>query len=128
MVTAGSVTFDANGNITSDTREYAPNNVYYTYKQAVIDLHSTSAWGGSPNPNDVYERTFLKLREVSLTYNVPDNVVANLGFIKDISVSFIGQNVLFWARDFKYSDPDGGTEDFADPSVRYLGGNIKLSF
>jgi len=128
MVTSGSVTYDSFGNITSDTRVYAPNDVTYTYKQATIDLHSTSAWGGSANPNDVYERTFLKLREVSLTYNIPSNVIANLGFIKDVSVSFIGQNVLFWAKDFKYSDPDGGSEDFADPSVRYLGGNIKLSF
>jgi len=54
--------------------------------------------------------------------------LGNLAFIKGASVSFIGQNVLFWAKDFKYSDPDGGTEDFSDPSVRYLGGNIKLSF
>ena len=53
MVVSGSVTYDTDGNITSDTREYVPNDVTYTYKQAVIDLHSSSAWGGSANPNDV---------------------------------------------------------------------------
>jgi hypothetical protein len=129
-VISGSVTYDVNGNITSDTRQFAPNDVPSTYKQAVLDLHSTSAWGGSGNPNDIYERTFLKLREVSLTYDVPANFLNTLGggFIKGASVSFVGQNVLFWAKDFKYSDPDGGNEDFADPSVRYLGGNIKFSF
>lgn len=127
-VVGGAVTFDTYGNITSDTREYAPNDIYTTYKQAVTDFHNTSAWGGSANPNDVYERTFMKLRELSVTYQVPGKVLGKLGFIKGASVSFIGQNVLFWAKDFKYSDPDGGTEDFADPSVRYLGGNIKLSF
>jgi hypothetical protein len=94
----------------------------------VTDFHNTSAWGGSANPNDVYERTFMKLREISLTYQVPVKALGKLAFIKGASVSFIGQNVLFWAKDFKYSDPDGGTEDFSDPSVRYLGGNIKLSF
>ena len=128
MVVGGSVTYDTYGNITSDTREYAPNDVYTTYKQAVTDFHNTSAWGGSANPNDVYERTFMKLREISLTYQVPGKVLGKLGIIKGASVSFIGQNVLFWAKDFKYSDPDGGTEDFSDPSRRYLGGNIKLSF
>ena len=60
------------GNITTDTREYAPNDVH-TYNQAVEDLHNTSAWGGSANPNDIYTRTFLKLREISLTYTVPEN-------------------------------------------------------
>ena len=51
-----------------------------------------------------------------------------MGPVKGASISFVGQNVLFWAKDFKYSDPDGGNENFSDPSVRYLGGNIKLSF
>jgi TonB-linked SusC/RagA family outer membrane protein len=129
-VVSGSVTYDVNGNITSDTREYAPNDVPTTYKQAVQDLHSTSAWGGSANPNDIYARTFLKLREISLTYTIPKNILANMGggVIKGASVSLIGQNVLFWSKDWKYSDPDGGVEDFADPSVRYLGGKIKVSF
>jgi TonB-linked SusC/RagA family outer membrane protein len=129
-VVSGEVTYDPNGNILTDTREYAPNEVATTYKQAVQDLHSTSAWGGSGNPNDVYARTFLKLRELSLTYTVPNQFLGNFGggFIKNASVGFVGQNVLFWSKDWKYSDPDGGNEDFADPSVRYLGFNVKLSF
>jgi hypothetical protein len=130
QVTSGTVTFDTNGNILTDTRQYKPNDVPETYKQSVIDFHNSSAWGGSANPNDVYSRTFLKLREVSLTYTVPNRILNNWGrgVIKGASIAFVGQNVLFWAKDFKYSDPDGGSEDFADPSVRYLGGNIKLTF
>lgn len=130
QVVSGEVTYDPNGNILTDTREYAPNEVASTYKQAAQDLHNTSAWGGSANPNDVYARTFLKLRELSLTYTIPDQFLDNLGggFIKNASIGFVGQNVLFWSKDWKYSDPDGGNEDFADPSVRYLGGNIKLTF
>jgi TonB-linked SusC/RagA family outer membrane protein len=129
-IISGSVTYDTNGNITSDTREYAPNDIPTTYKQAVQDLHSTSAWGGSANPNDVYERTFLKLRELSLTYTFPENWLKNLGngFVKGASLSFVGQNVFFWSKDWKYSDPDGGNEDFSDPSVRYLGANFKVTF
>lgn len=47
---------------------------------------------------------------------------------QSLSVSAIGQNVLFWAKDFKYSDPDGGSENFSDPSQRYLGFNVKIGF
>ncbi len=129
-IISGTVEYDPNGNITSDTREYAPNDVATTYKQAALDLHNTSAWGGSGNPNDIYERTFLKLRELSLTYSIPGSFLNNWagGFVKAASVSFIGQNVLFWSKDWKYSDPDGGSEDFSDPSVRYLGGSIRVTF
>lgn len=128
MVTSGSATYDVSGNILTDDREYAPNDVPVYYQDAVRRLHASSVWGGTPTPNDIYERTFLKLREISLTYTVPNKIMSNWGPVKGASVSFVGQNVLFWAKDFKYSDPDGGSEDFSDPSVRYLGGNIKLSF
>lgn len=125
-VVSGSVTYDAFGNITSDTRVFAPNDVYTTYKQYIIDLHNSSAWGGNGSPADTYSKTFFKLREISLTYTVPEKYLR--GWAKAASVSLVGQNVLLWAKQFKYSDPDGGREDFADPSVRYLGGNIKFTF
>ena len=125
-VTGGAVTYDQYGNITSDNRTYAPNDQYISYKQYIVDLHNSSAWGGNGSPADTYSKTFVKLREVSLTYAVPRKYLSNLA--KSASVSFVGQNVLLWAKDFKYSDPDGGYEDFADPSVRYLGFNIKLTF
>lgn len=125
-VVSGTVTYDKVGNITSDTRVYAPNDVYTTYSRYAIDLHNSSAWGGNGSPADTYSKTFFKLRELSLTYNLPTNILH--GVAKAGSVSFVGQNVLMWAKDFKYSDPDGGVEDFSDPAVRYLGFNVKLTF
>ena len=123
---SGSVTYDQVGNITSDTRVYGPNDVYTSYKQYIIDLHSSSAWGGNGSPADTYSKTFIKLREISLTYLVPDKYLYKVA--QSASISLVGQNVFLWAKDFKYSDPDGGVEDFADPSVRYLGFNVKLTF
>lgn len=129
QITSGTVTYDSYGNITSDTREYAPNDSYVIYRLGAQDLHYSSPWSYNPNPNSVLSKTFLKLREVSLTYSVPHSIINKWGgYIKNASVGFVGQNVFLWAKDFKYSDPDGGKEDFADPSVRYLGFNIKLTF
>ncbi|MGN6800297.1 MAG: hypothetical protein ACTHJN_00245 [Ginsengibacter sp.] len=125
-VVSGTVTYDAVGNITSDTRTYAPNDVYTTYKQYIIDLHNSSAWGGNGSPADTYSKTFFKLREISLTYDIPARILHKV--VQAASISFIGQNVFLKAKDFKYSDPDGGTEDFADPAVRYLGFNLKVTF
>lgn len=126
-IVSGTVTYDAVGNITSDTRVFAPNDVATTYKQAMSDLHAGSAWGGTGTRNDAYSKTFYKLREMSITYTFPSKYLQGWA-AKAASVSFVGQNVLLWAKDFKYSDPDGGYEDFSDPSVRYLGANIKLTF
>jgi hypothetical protein len=125
-VVSGSVALDPYGNITSDTRAFAPNDVATTYKQYISDLHGSSAWGGNGTRPDTYSKTYLKLREISLTYTVPNKMLH--GIAKGASVSFVGQNVLLKAKDFKYSDPDGGSEDFADPSVRYLGFNLKFTF
>lgn len=127
VVTSGSVTYDSYGNITSDTRVFAPNTIASTYQQAMTDLHNSSAWGGTGTPVDAYEKTFFKLREISLTYDIPNTFLDKM-LVKKASISLIGQNVFMWAKDFKYSDPDGGTEDFSDPSLRYLGANVKLSF
>lgn len=125
-VTSGTVTYDAFGNITSDTRVFAPNDIKTTYRQYAIDLHNSSAWGGNGSIADTYSKTFFKLREISISYDLPSRFANK--FVKAASISLIGQNVFLKAKDFKYSDPDGGYEDFADPSVRYVGFNLKLSF
>lgn len=126
-VVSGTITYDANYHVVSDTRKFAPNDVYTTYKSYITALHKGTAWGGSPSPVDLYSTTFLKLREVAITYKLPDELAQKIRS-KGVSVSLIGQNLLYWAKQFKYSDIDGGTENFADPSLRYIGFNINLDF
>ena len=126
-VVSGAITYDANYHVVSDTREFAPNDVYTTYKSYIAALHKGTAWGGNPSPVDLYSTTFLKLREVAITYRVPARVADKIGS-KGIAVSLIGQNLIYWAKDFKYSDIDGGTENFSDPSMRYIGFDVKLDF
>jgi len=139
-VVSGTYTYDNFGNITSDTRVFAPNDIKSTYKAYATAIHGSSAWGGAGTPADTYSKTFFKLRELSVTYTLPKKYIK--GWAKAATVSFVGQNVFLWAKDFKYSDPDGsgyapwGTnnnatgsvEDFSDPALRYLGGNIKITF
>jgi TonB-linked SusC/RagA family outer membrane protein len=125
-VVSGTATFDAVGNILTDTRVFAPNDVKTTYKNYIFDLHNSSAWGGNGSKADTYSKTFFKIREISLTYNVPTKMLHNIA--KGASISLIGQNVLLKAKQFKYSDPDGGNEDFTDPSTRYLGAKLNFTF
>lgn len=126
-VVSGAITYDANYHVVSDNRVFAPNDVYATYKSYITALHKGTAWGGNPSPVDLYSTTFLKLREVALTYQVPAELTKKIKS-KGMAVSLIGQNLLYWAKQFKYSDIDGGTENFSDPSIRYVGFDIKLDF
>ena len=64
---------------------------------------------------------------MSLTYTLPKDICAKLR-TKGISVSAVGQNIFLWSKQFKYSDPDGGTDNFSDPSIRYVGFNVKANF
>lgn len=126
-VISGTATYDTYGNITSDTREYAPNDIPVTYQDYINTLHRGTAWGGTPSPLEAYSTTFLKIREMSLTYNLPKSLCAKINS-QGVSISAIGQNMFLWAKQFKYSDPDGGYENFSDPSIRYLGMNLKFVF
>lgn len=127
QVVSGTASYDKYGNITSDNREYAPNDVAVTYQSYVSTAHKGTAWGGNPSPLDAYKTTFFKIREVSLTYTMPQHWMKTIGAGSG-SVSLIGQNLFLWAKQFKYSDPDGGTENFSDPSQRFIGCNLKVSF
>ncbi|MDP2889978.1 MAG: SusC/RagA family TonB-linked outer membrane protein [Bacteroidota bacterium] len=139
-VVSGTFGYDVYGNITSDTRVFAPNDIKTTYKDYVNAEHSNSVWGARTTPADTHEKTFIKLRELALTYTVPKKYLHS--YAKAASVSLVGQNVLLWAKNFKYSDPDSGgyapwgtngnatgsAEDLSDPALRYLGVNVKLTF
>lgn len=120
IVTSGAVTFDNFGNITSDTREYAPNTTKVSYE--------TYARRYGDGTRGVTNATFIKLREVSLGYRLTANIAKLVG-AKSVSISVTGQNVWMWAKDFRFADPDkADVSQLTAPSTRYVGGNIQLNF
>ena len=78
----------------------------------------------------IYDTSFLKLRDVTLTYNLP-----RLGKF-DISVFGFARNVLIWAKMPNF-DPEssqgngnmsGYFERFSVPSTSSFGGGLKVTF
>lgn len=126
-VVSGTATYDTYGNILTDNRVFAPNDVKVTYKSYIEAVHKGTAWGGAASPLDVLSTTFLKLRELSVSYQFPKSLSSKIA-AENISIAAVGQNIFMWAKDFKYSDPDGGSENFVDPSQRYVGVNLKVEF
>ncbi|WP_276483996.1 SusC/RagA family TonB-linked outer membrane protein [Paraflavitalea pollutisoli] len=120
VVTDGTVTYDAYGNITSDTRKYAPNTTAVNY---ISFMQTTS--GDMLNNYHYYSGTYLKMRELVLTYNVPTKWVKNI--FSGASVSLIGNN-LFILSKIPNVDPDAESDNLQTPSMRSMGFNINLKF
>ena len=122
VVTSGTVEYDVQGKIISDTRKFEPNTKAVKY----IDWVFATYVNGVPDAN-MYKRTFVKLREVTLTYNLPASLVNRTPF-KGVSLAVTGRNLALWS-DVPFMDPDGyeGTT-LADPSYRNIGVNLNIKF
>ncbi|WP_460761244.1 SusC/RagA family TonB-linked outer membrane protein [Niabella terrae] len=118
-IVSGSASYDKYGKLISDTREYAPNDVAIGY-QAYARAFRDGYYG-------IMNESFVKLRQVSIGYQLPASTVQQIRGLKSASVSVTGQNLLL-ITGFKFSDPDRDTEDLNAPSQRMVGFNIKLGF
>lgn len=90
---------------------------------------------GLPDKAFVYDASFIKLREVALTYNMPAKILGN-SFVKGASFSLVGSNLWIIMKNLPYADPESGlgagnVQGYSIgslPSVRQIGFNVKLQF
>lgn len=128
-VVSGTIERDANGNVISDSRVFAPNDVVVSYESYIRTYHDATS---KPSRQNVLDETFFKLRNLSLTFDLPASWAQKLS-MKNASISLTGQNLLLWAKEYKYADPDkggdsSGYENLNSPSQRYVGFNLKANF
>jgi TonB-linked SusC/RagA family outer membrane protein len=82
---------------------------------------------------DMIKKTYVKLREVTITYNLRSNMFGANSFIKNASVSLVGRNLLyFFPNKYKDLDVDQYTQDSGSglqtPTTRSYGVNINITF
>ena len=121
VVTSGAATYDSNGNIVSDTRKFAPNTKAVNY----IDYMTNTSNSANTNYN-YYSQTFLKIREITLTWQVPGKWLGK-SFIKGLNVSAVGRNLFLFAK-IPNVDPDTGVDNLQTPSTRTMGFNANIKF
>jgi TonB-linked SusC/RagA family outer membrane protein len=122
VVTSGSVQYDIQGNIISDTRKFEPNTTKVNYIDWVFATYVNGVAGA-----DIYKRSFVKLREVVLSYNFTPQVLKKTPFT-GASISVTARNLLLFT-DVPFMDPDGYSDySLAEPTYRNIGVNINLKF
>ncbi len=134
-ITAGTPTI-VNGQITNFSELTVGQNTAPTRVQTYVQ----SNYNNLDEPW-LISKTFAKLREVTIGYNVPSRLLGN-GMIKKATISLVGRNLMYFAavKDFDVdSYPQGlgvsssGANLLKDPSLqtptaRRFGVNINLTF
>ncbi len=86
--------------------------------------------------NYVYDATNIRLRELSIGFNLPKSFVESIGFLDNARLSLIGRNLFFITNNAPF-DPDvtfstgvgfQGVDVFSLPSTRSFGFNLSLGF
>lgn len=87
------------------------------------------------NKGHVYDASFVKLREASLTYAFGESLLDRIPFT-NASISVVGRNLWIIHKNIPYSDPEAGLsagniqgyQSGAYPAVREIGASLKFNF
>lgn len=119
------IVYNSDGQVTNyDKLQFAPNTTA-TYVQDYI-----SRYYGT-DVADRISRTFVKLREVVITYNLPQKFLTKT-FVKQANISFVGRNLLYFAErkdiDIEQYAGNSGSSGLQTPTMRRYGFNLNITF
>jgi hypothetical protein len=121
-----------------DIQDYTANpNAAPIYKNADMYVDAQTYWHSTYDNQYydffVHDLTYLKLRELSVGYDLPINKMGGLGkYIQGITVSLVAQNPWLIYAKTKDFDPSEISSSYGEsgqfPGVRSFGANIKVNF
>lgn len=110
-----------------------------TFSENTNLITAQQYWGAMSGIGENYitDQTNVRMRELSITYNVPSSVLGNT-FVKSASIGFIGRNLFFLHKGFDGNfDPEAtlGTSNagqgimlYGMPTARSFGFNLNVKF
>ena len=125
----GDISYNADGT-------YEVTNTSENTTRARTDYYGNPfGYGRDANEGHVYDASFVKLREASLTYNFGSQIIDATPFT-NASLSLIGRNLWIIHKNIPYSDPEAGLssgnaqgyQSGAYPAVREIGASLKFNF
>ncbi|HEY0091026.1 MAG TPA: SusC/RagA family TonB-linked outer membrane protein, partial [Flavobacterium sp.] len=108
-----------------------PNNIRIDASTAGIAFGS----GALPNKAFIYDASYVKLREVGLTYSFSEKALGRSA-IKGLSLGLLGNNLWIIHKNLPYADPEAGTssgniqgyQSGVMPTEKVYSFNIKVNF
>jgi len=125
----GTVTYD-NAN-----RTYTVTDTETNGTRVAGDDYRVFGWSRNPNSTFVYDATYIKLREVIITYTLPASMLEN-SFFNGVSFSLVGSNLWIISKDLPHADPEAsqssgnvqGWQSGVMPTTRNVGFTVNLQF
>jgi hypothetical protein len=122
---SGTIKYDQYGNVTNwDELEFADNTTKTFLQDYISRLYATSE-------ANLMSKTFAKLREVTITYQMPKKWFQNSNFIRQANVSFVGRNLLYFAEKKDIDLDQYITNNYSglqSPTAKRYGVNINITF
>ncbi len=102
------------------------------------DIAAFGIYGYEANPNKafIYDASYVKLREASISYSLPAKYIAKMK-MSEIKFSLIGSNLWIIHKNLPYADPESGLSSGnlssgysagSLPTTRNIGCNLTLKF
>jgi outer membrane receptor protein involved in Fe transport len=129
------------------SKGYAPNSGGTVYPGVLADgsrntirvdesSYVSDGYKAKPNAAFVYDASFVKLREISITYNFPKPLLARTNCLSAASVSVVGSNLWIIHKNLPYADPEAsqssgniqGWQSGVLPAERNFGLTLNVQF
>jgi TonB-linked SusC/RagA family outer membrane protein len=126
VVSGGTINYDNNGIVKNYQELKFSPNTDKTFLQDWISRYYGTDEG------TVHTRTYFKLRELTLTYQIPSKLLKNIG-VRQANISLIGRNLGYWAdvTDLdidQYASANDGRAGFQTPTLKRYGVNLNITF
>lgn len=114
------------------TEDGKPNDV-----RIDVSSHGSTGYEGYPSEEFIYDASYVKLREASISYIIPEKWLGGGNKIfKGITLSLVGNNLWIIDKKVPYSDPEAGLssgniqgyQTGVMPTVRVFSFNAKFNF
>ncbi|MDY8134255.1 SusC/RagA family TonB-linked outer membrane protein [Aquimarina sp. 2201CG5-10] len=109
--------------------QFIPNDVVVSTSQ-----YFQTAFSNNIHESSIYDASYIKLRQLSLSYAFPQKLLAKTG-IDELSIGVSGRNLAILYKEAPHIDPESafsnanggqGLESGQIPSVRSIGFNLNL--
>ncbi|MBO2011314.1 SusC/RagA family TonB-linked outer membrane protein [Hymenobacter negativus] len=129
ITNGGSINYDSQTGaiLNAEALQFAPNTTATFVQDYVSKYYNVQE-------SNLMSKTFAKLREVTIGYDVPSSLLGK-GFIQKLSVSVVGRNLLYFYGDKRFKDVDLDQYNGAisvtglqSPTVRSYGLNLNATF
>lgn len=114
---------------TAEAPVYVENNIVVPAQS-----YNHAAFGNSVVAGSVFDASYIKLRQLTLGYSLPNSLIGNSPF-KNITISVVGRNLALLYSKVPHIDPETsfgngnlqGIEHAQSPSARSLGFNLSFN-